>query len=100
VEDYAVTNYQRGPLTNIVITNVWVTNVNASTQKVSLAWTYENDVHYQMRYAPDLGTNYHSNIFWINLGPEIIGPAHEYQEYNPIIFTQRCYRVMAPYILP
>jgi hypothetical protein len=100
VEDYAVTNYQRKPLTNIVITNIWVTNVNANTQKVSLAWTYENDVHYQMRYAPELGTNYASNILWINIGPEIIGPAHEYQESNPIVFTQRCYRVMAPYIVP
>jgi len=101
VEDYAVTNLQRKPLTNIVITNIWFTNVNANTQMVDLAWTYENDVHYQMRYAPNLTTNYASNIFWINLGPEIIGPAYHYRETNSTAtLTQRFYRVMAPYTWP
>jgi len=101
VEDYQMVIRQRRPLTNIVITNIWVTNVNANTQAVSLAWTYENDVHYQVRYAPDLGTNYASNVFWINLGPEIIGPAHTYQDTNnSITVTQRFYRVVAPYLSP
>ncbi len=101
VEDYAVTNYQRRPLTNIVITNIVVTNLIAGTQAVSLAWTYETDVHYQVRYAPDLGTNYASNAFWINLGPEIIGPAHQYWETNSsAVVSQRFYRVVAPYISP
>ena len=101
VEDYQLVIRQRRPLTNIVITNIWVTNVNANTQAVSLAWTYENDVHYQVRYAPDLGTNYASNVFWINLGPEIIGPAHTYQDTNnSSTVTQRFYRVVAPYLSP
>ena len=100
VEDYAVTNYQRRPLASIVITNIWVTNVNASTQTLGMGWTYETGVHYQVRYAPDLGTNYASNTFWINLGPEIVGPAHEFQETNGSAVTQRFYRVMAPYIVP
>ncbi len=100
VEDYAVTNFQRKPLTNIVITNIWVTNVNANTQKVSLAWTYENDVHYQVRCAPNLQGSNIFNDYWINIGPEIIGPAHEYEENNATILTQRSYRVMAPYIVP
>jgi hypothetical protein len=101
VEDYQMVIRQRRPLTNIVITNIWVTNVNANTQLVNLAWTYENDVHYQVRYAPDLGGNYVSNIFWIDLGPEVIGPAHTYQDTNnSITVTQRYYRVVAPYLSP
>ena len=86
--------------TNIVITNIWVTNVSACTQKVYLAWTYENDVHYQMRYAPVLEGNYLHNDYWIDIGPEVIGPAHEYEEINSSILTQRFYRVVAPWVDP
>ena len=101
VEDYQIVIQQPRPLTNIVITNVWFTNVNANTQVVDLAWTYENGVHYQVRYAPNLGSNYVSNIFWIDIGPEIIGPAHSYRETNrTTTVTQRFYRVMAPYTWP
>jgi hypothetical protein len=100
VEDYQLVIQQPRPLTNIVITNIWATNVNANTQLVNLAWTYENGVHYQVRYAPNLQSNYVSNIFWIDLGPEIIGPAHQYQDTNSPVGTQRYYRVVAPYLYP
>jgi len=100
VEDYQLVIQQRRPLTNIVITNIWATNINANTQVVNLAWTYENGVHYQVRYAPNLQSNYVSNIFWIDLGPEIIGPAHQYQDTISPVGTQRYYRVVAPYLYP
>jgi len=101
VEDYQIVVQQPLPPTSIMITNAWFTNVNANTQVVDFAWTYQNDVHYQVRYAPNLGSNYVSNIFWIDIGPEIIGPAHNYRETNSTAtITQRFYRIIAPYTWP
>lgn len=100
VEDYQVTLLQRRLQTNIVITNIVVTNLFVTNQVVGLAWTYQNDVHYQVLSALSLGTNGSGGgILWSNAGPELIGPAHWHWETNSVR-TQKFYRVMAPYLWP
>ena len=95
VEDYMVVISQSRPLTNIVITNIVVTNLFVTNQVVGLAWTYENNVHYQVRATGALSTN----ITWYDVGPVIIGPNHWYWETN-LVSTQKFYRVIAPFSWP
>ena len=100
VEDYMTRIVQSAPGTNIVITNLVVTNLFLTNKVIGLAWTYETNVHYRVKYADSLGTA-GTNAVWFDAGQEIIGPDHWYWGTNsPTTVTQRFYRIYAPFIWP
>jgi hypothetical protein len=92
VEDYLVTLVQRRPLTNIVITNIVLTATN-----VTISWTAETNIHYQLLGATNLSGILTNN--WVKIGPEVIGPANTQTETNAHLH-ERFYWVSAPYLWP
>jgi len=64
----------------------------------TVEWTWENDVHYQLQAVTNL-TGAPTNLFWFNIGPEVIGPVHEQSDTNTSA-PERYYRVIAPNAVP
>jgi hypothetical protein len=101
VEDYSVTIVQRRPNVAIVITNIVVTNVVVGTvtnQVVTVEWTAENGIHYQLQGADTLDNS--PPTTWSDVGPEVIGPGHSQTETNSPPKPKRFYQVIAPYVWP
>jgi hypothetical protein len=102
VEDYLVTIRQPRPATNIVITNVTVTNVMVGAnagQAVSVQWASETNIHYQLQAVTNL-IGAPTSLFWTNVGGEVLGPANTQSETNSPPGSQRYYRVFAPFTWP
>ncbi len=99
VEDYQFLLKQHAPSTNIVVTWIGVTNLNATSQVVTVQWNAETNTHYEVLAASNLGTNNGTDIVWQVISPIIIGPSNRHTHTNTAT-SQRYYRVRAPWIWP
>jgi hypothetical protein len=96
VEDYEVEICQTPPLTNVYITSITVTNSGAN-QVIALQWNAEAGVAYQVQCADTLSTA--PAIVWVNVGPQILGPANSLVITNATVF-ERYYRICVPETCP
>lgn len=95
VEDYRFYLVQP-PITNIVITNIAaVQSVSPTCQVVSVQWIAQTNVHYQLQAVTNL-TGAPTNLFWFDIGPEVIGPTNV--QTDETCDPERYYRVIAPYV--
>lgn len=97
VEDYLLSVAQPRPATNVVITQITVTNLTApAAQAVTLYWNAQTNLYYQVQAVTTL-TN--SPLVWTNISPLILGPQNSFTETNAPQ-TQRYYRVAVPFAWP
>jgi len=97
VEDYLVKIAQRRPATNVVITQIAVTNLTSPpAQAVTLYWNAEAGISYQVQATVALTNGANA---WTNVSPLILGPLNSFTETNAVA-TQRYYRVAVPFTYP
>ena len=97
VEDYLVKIAQRRPATNVVITQITVTNLTSPpAQAVTLYWNAEAGISYQVQATLALTNGANT---WTNVSPLILGPLNSFTETNAVA-TQRYYRVAVPFTYP
>jgi hypothetical protein len=101
VEDYSLVIRQRRPATNIVITNITVTNLvsgGVTQQVATIAWNAESGLSYQLQAVTNL-TGAPTNLWWTDVGGLVIGPSNTQVETNSLQF-ERYYRVTMPFVWP
>ena len=97
VEDYLVTVVQPRPATNVVITQITVTNLTSPPGRaVTLFWNAETNLSYQVQASMALTNGPNT---WTNVSPTILGPQNSFTETNAAT-AQRYYRVAVPYAWP